>query len=242
MSLPRSNKRELPSEKNVRRFVEGVIFDLDGTLLNTIEDLAEAMNTALNHRGYPSRSVKEVKHLVGEGTDFFVRGMLPPQARRPDIIANLIDEYRAEYTKTWTKKTKPYPDIVDMLNAIKEQGIPVAILSNKRDAVVKQSVARFLPGVSFAEIRGAQEGVPLKPDATVALEIAARMGCDPGRLMFVGDTKTDMQTARAAGMIAVGALWGFRTAEELRANGSTYLVARPFDILNLPEFTLSGDK
>lgn len=219
---------------------EAIIFDLDGTLLDTIADLTDAMNAALAKRGYSPRSAEECKCLVGEGTDVFARGALPPDARQPKIIGNLIDGYRAEYAKHWTRKTKPYPGIVDLLKELDARGIPMAVLSNKRDEVVKQAVSHFLPETPFAEVRGARPSVPLKPDAAAALLLAERLGSYPRRVLFVGDTKTDMQTARSAGMVAVGALWGFRTGNELRRNGAEHIVACPAEILCLPEMVSTG--
>jgi phosphoglycolate phosphatase len=198
--------------------------------------MTDAVNAALDQRGYPTRSVEEVKYLVGEGTEVFAGGALPSDARQPDIVASLINEYRAEYVKIWTRKTRPYPGIVDLLNVLGKRGIPMAVLSNKRDAVVKEAVAHFLPGVRFAEVWGARPKVPLKPDPGAALRLAQCLGTVPERILLVGDTKTDMQTARSAGMVAVGVLWGFRTAEELRRHGAKHLVPQPSDILDLPEW------
>jgi len=212
---------------------EAIVFDLDGTLLDTIEDLTEAMNEALTRRGYPPRSVEECKHLVGAGTDVFVRGALPPEARIPETVADLIIAYRAEYAEIRTRKTKPYPGIVELLDGLTARSISMAILSNKRDTVVKQEVSRFLPMTSFAEVRGARPTVPLKPDPAAALLLARSLGRDPRSVLFVGDTKTDMQTAVSAGMVAVGVLWGFRTANELRASGAQYLISHPMEILSL---------
>lgn len=212
---------------------KSVIFDLDGTLLNTIEDLTDAMNTALMKMGYPTRSVDECKYLVGEGPDAFARGALPPDARKPANVNLLINEYRSEYAKCWTRKTRPYPAIIKLLNELYALCILTAVLSNKRDELVKQSVSYFLPGASFVEIRGSKPSTPLKPDPTSALILAENLGALPNQVLFVGDTKTDMQTARSAGMIAIGVLWGFRKAEELKNNGANYLVSSPMEILSL---------
>jgi phosphoglycolate phosphatase len=232
VTLPRIDDRDV-SAADTRHAPTSVIFDLDGTLLDTIEDMTDAVNAALEQRGYPTRSVEEVKYLVGEGTETFARGALPSEAHEPSIITGLIDEYRAEYAKVWKRKTRPYPGIVDLLNDLDKRGITMAVLSNKRDAVVKEVIAHFLPGIPFADIWGARPGVPLKPDATAALLLAHRIECFPQHVLFVGDTKTDMQTACAAGMVAVGALWGFRTANELRAHGAQHLIKCPADILAL---------
>jgi phosphoglycolate phosphatase len=212
---------------------KAIIFDLDGTLLDTIEDITDAMNAVLRLRGYPTRSVEECKYLVGEGTEMFARGALPLEARDPETVGRMVVAYRAEYATNCARKTKPYPGIVGLLDGLTACEIPMAILSNKRDPVVKQEVSHFLPKASFAEIRGARPAVPLKPDPTAALLLARMLGTAPHTVVFVGDTKTDMQTAVSAGMVAVGALWGFRAADELRSNGAQYLIRRPTDIPSL---------
>lgn len=219
--------------RNVWVSVKAIIFDLDGTLLDTIEDITDAMNAALAQRGYPARSVEECKYLVGEGTEMFARGALPPEARDPETVARMVVAYRAEYATNWARKTKPYPGIVELLDGLSACERPMAILSNKRDPVVKQEVSFFLPDVHFIEVRGARPPVPLKPAPTAALLLARMLGTDPRQVVFVGDTKTDMQTAVSAGMVAIGALWGFRAADELRSNGAQYLVRRPTDIRSL---------
>ena len=215
-----------------------IVFDLDGTLLDTIEDLTDAMNVALAKRGYPRRSVEECKHLVGDGADVLARGALPPEARVPETVSDLVIAYRAEYAEIWTRKTKPYPGIIEMLDGLTARNISMAILSNKRDAVVKREVSHFLPMTSFTEVRGARSTVPLKPDPAAALLLAQSLGRDPQSVLFIGDTKTDMQTAVSAGMVAVGVLWGFRTANELRANGAQYLINHPADIPSLLGITM----
>jgi len=221
-------------------YPKAVIFDLDGTLLDTIEDLTDAMSVVLTRRGYPVRSVEDCKHLVGEGPDEFARGALPSHARRSTLVNKLINEYRAEYANNWNHKTKPYPGIVNLLNELHERGISMAVLSNKRDAMVKKSVSHFLPDIPFVEVRGAQPGVPLKPDVISALLLAEHLGSHPRHLLFVGDTKTDMQTARSAGMVAVGALWGFRAASELWAHGAQHLLEQPGDLTVLLDATLAA--
>ncbi|MDO9541354.1 MAG: HAD family hydrolase [Kiritimatiellia bacterium] len=218
---------------NVLPVTEALIFDLDGTLLDTIDDLTDAMNAALAKQGYPPRLAKEYKRLVGEGADVLASGALPSEARDSKVVTNLIAAYRAEYADIWTRKTKPYPGIVDLLEKLQARNIPMAILSNKRDQAVKQAASHFLPGIPFADVRGVRSLGSLKPDPTAALLIANIFGIAPRNVMFVGDTKTDMQTAISAGMIAVSALWGFRTVNELRSNGAQYLVKHPTDILSL---------
>jgi len=218
----------------VRRVrVGAMIFDLDGTLLDTIDDLADAMNAALVQRGYPTHPVQEYKYFIGEGVDVFARSALPPQARDEKTVVDLVRIYRVKYAENWARKTRPYPGILALLQGLNARKTPMAVLSNKRDAVTKQMIAHFLPEISFTEIRGACSEIPLKPDPTGALAIAKAFALEPRNVLFVGDTKTDMQTATAAGMCAVGVLWGFRTADELRASGAEHLIGCPDDIFAL---------
>lgn len=210
-----------------------VIFDLDGTLLDTIHDLTDAMNAALTKMGYPSRSVEECKYLVGDGVDVFARRALPTRSRHEKTVEELINIYREEYATRWTQKTQPYEGIVEMLSTLNDCGVPCAILSNKREATVAQSVSQFLPSVSFTEIRGARTSAPLKPDPTPALDIARNLDVAPEDVVFVGDTKTDMQTAVSAAMIPVGAVWGFRSADELSEHGARFLIQRPSELFSL---------
>lgn len=213
---------------------KAVIFDLDGTLLDTIEDLTEAMNAALAKMGYPLRSVEECKKLVGDGLDTYVRRALPAGARDDAAAAARLkvlmrDEYRARCDR----KTRPYDGIPELLKGLTGRGVRMAVLSNKPHEATTTVMNLYFSGWPFEVVSGAQEGIPVKPDPQSALDIARRMGLDPSKFVYLGDTNTDMQTATAAGMFAVGALWGFRTAQELTSNGALLLIEKPADLLAL---------
>jgi phosphoglycolate phosphatase len=209
-----------------------VIFDLDGTLLDTIEDLTDSLNIALAKLGFPPRTVAECKNLVGNGIAAFVGRVLPPEARNDDNVARrLRDLVRAEYGERQTLNTKPYLGIPETLDKLAERGIPAAVLSNKPHDSTLAVVKHFFPRYDFGAVLGAREGVPAKPDPAGALEISRRLGLPPDKILYLGDTNTDMQTAVAAGMYPLGALWGFRTAEELLANGAKALLEKPEDLL-----------
>jgi phosphoglycolate phosphatase len=202
------------------------IFDLDGTLLDTIEDLTDSMNAALAALGHPPRTIGECKRLVGDGIETFVLRALPEAERgNPESALRLREMMRAEYRLRSAVKTHPYPGIGTMLDALAARRIPLSILSNKPHASTLSVVGRFFPGRPFRAIFGAREGVPIKPDPAGALEIAGLLGLTPAAVLYLGDTDTDMRTAVAAGMFAVGALWGFRTEEELRLSGAQALAA-----------------
>lgn len=212
--------------------LNAVIFDLDGTLLDTIEDLTDSMNAALSRMGLPGRSVAECRNLVGDGLETFVRRALPECARDdPDAASRLKELMRAEYRLRSSVKTHPYEGITDLLDELGHRGTRMAVLSNKPHDSTRIVVRHFFPSRPFQPVLGAREGVRVKPDPAGALEIAREWRLAPGSIAYVGDTNTDMRTAVAAGMFACGALWGFRTAEELAASGADVLLAKPADFI-----------
>ncbi|MHC4718223.1 MAG: HAD family hydrolase, partial [Planctomycetota bacterium] len=155
--------------------------------------------------------------------------------RRDDepLVTRVTADYRAAYAEGWANKTRPYDGVPELLAELARRGIRLAVLSNKPQDTTEATVAAFLGAAAFEAVRGARQGVPLKPDPAAALAIAGQMGLTPAEILYVGDTATDMATASAAGMYAVGALWGFRTAEELLEAGARVLIDRPPDVLRL---------
>lgn len=210
---------------------DAVLFDLDGTLLDTIEDLADSMNAVLARRGHPGHSVDAYRYFVGAGVELLVKRALPPARRDAETIASGVAEMREEYGRRWHAKTRPYEGVPEMLVGLHDRGLPVAVLSNKPDDSTTAAVRYFFPDIPFADIRGAREGVPKKPDPAAALDLAEGLGVAAARVLYVGDTDIDMETAVAAGMEPAGALWGFRDEAELRDHGAAHLVERPLDLL-----------
>jgi len=210
-----------------------VIFDLDGTLLDTLEDLADSANEALMACGFPVHPLEAYRTFVGEGMAVLIERILPAGAHAEDVVAGLLAGYKEAYGRHWKHKTRPYPGIEVMLEGLAARGIPLTVLSNKPQAYTEICVAHFLGRHPFEIILGQRDTVPRKPDPAGAAEIAHRLEVDPSRTLFIGDTATDMDTATAAGMIPVGVLWGFREEAELRAHGARYLVTRPEEILGL---------
>jgi len=209
-----------------------VLFDLDGTLLDTIEDLTDSMNAALHELGFPGHSVSACKALVGEGIEHFAAGALPPaEALNSATVRRTMDLMRAEYRSRWSRKTHPYDGIPALLDELASRGLKLAILSNKADDFTRMMVAHYFPRTAFESVVGARAGQARKPDPSPALEVASTLGVPPAEVIFLGDTKTDMATAGGAGMVPVGALWGFRSAEELLASGARYLISRPAELL-----------
>jgi phosphoglycolate phosphatase len=208
-----------------------VIFDLDGTLLNTIEDLTDAMNLTLTRFGFKGHDQETYKYFIGDGIETLVKRSLPPESRFNEIIARCVAAMREEYALRWDKKTLPYPGIPELLDALSQKGWPISILSNKPDDSTRMVVAKLLPRWSFQIVLGARPSVPKKPDPTAALEIAGLLHLAPDQFIYIGDTGTDMKTAVEAGMFPVGVLWGFRTAQELLAHGARILIQKPLDLL-----------
>lgn len=210
-----------------------VIFDLDGTLLDTLADLADSANEALSEYGHPVHPVDSFRTFVGDGMATLMERILPEAARTPAGIQQLLGRYRTAYDARWKLKTLPYPGIVPMLEALAARGIPMAVLSNKPQAYTEIVMAHFLADHPFEVVFGQRDTVPKKPHPAAALEIAGKLGLSPAEILFVGDTSTDMDTATAAGMIPVGVLWGFRQEEELRAHGARHLLKEPAELLPL---------
>lgn len=213
---------------------KAVLFDLDGTLLDTLDDLGDSMNAVLAGRGYPTHPIRAFTEFVGDGVQNLVRRALPPDAASNEaLVAEMTPLMRAEYARRWRDKTRPYEGIPQMLEALSVRGLRLAVLSNKPHPATVEVVQHFFPPGRFDAVFGARPEVPIKPDAGAALEVARQLGIPPREFLYLGDTNTDMQTANAAGMYAVGALWGFRTAGELRESGARVLIGHPRDFLKL---------
>lgn len=209
-----------------------VLFDLDGTLLNTIDDISNSMNSVLDRLGFPIHGRDEYKYFVGEGIDTLVRRALPENHRDDATVTGCVSAMIEEYEMQETKNTKPYPGIPDLLDALHARGIRMSVLSNKPDGPTKSVVSALLSAWEFDAVVGSRPSTPLKPDPTAALEIATLMGIEPERFIYCGDTEIDMRMARAARMYPVGALWGYRTADELRTAGAEALIRKPLDLLD----------
>jgi phosphoglycolate phosphatase len=211
--------------------IKAIIFDLDGTLLNTLDDLADSMNRVLLRLGFPAHPVDAYRCYVGEGMEKLARRALPEQARDAETVQRCVAAMQREYGAHWRDKTCLYPGIDDMLRALSGRGLSLNILSNKPEELTRLTVAAFLSAYSFDRVAGATEEYPRKPHPAGALRIAGSLGLSCDRFLYVGDTNTDMQTATGSGMFALGALWGFRTAAELKESGAQALLEHPLEIL-----------
>ncbi len=212
---------------------QAVLFDLDGTLLDTIDDLADSMNAALEQLGCPGHSTEAHRFFVGDGVDTFARRVLPEGRRDEATVTRCVELLRTEYANRWNVKTRPYDGIAEMLNGLTARGLTLAVLSNKPDDSTKLCVEKLLSDWRFDMVQGVADGFAPKPDPAGALKVAEEMGFKPGEFLYLGDTNTDMQTAVAAGMYPVGATWGFRPADELSANGAKTLINHPTELLKI---------
>jgi phosphoglycolate phosphatase len=219
----------LLSAKNM--LPRAAIFDLDGTLLDTLADIADSANKALRELGQPIHDDEAYKQMIGEGADVLARRALRPDQQH--LVAHMLDLYKRIYLKHAFDRTRPYPGIGDLLAELALRSVKTAVLTNKPQENTDPVVHHYFPGFPWGAIHGHREGVPKKPDPHPALQIASELGVQPGHCLFIGDSKFDMLTARAAGMIAVGCLWGFRDRNELIDSGAHHLVAEPREILSL---------
>lgn len=210
---------------------DAFIFDLDGTLADSIADIGESMNEVLAARGLPPHAMARYKAFVGEGAENLVRRAVTAAGGVVDELPALLEDYRQRYAALEHGNSRPYEGIEAMLDAIAQSGRPMAVLSNKRDDFTRHLVRHAFGRFPFVEVRGERDGVPRKPDPTAAYELALALNVLPHRIGFVGDTKIDAQTATRAGMISVGVLWGFRGREELTQHGAQLLLERPQDLL-----------
>ena len=209
--------------------MRGVSFDLDGTLLDSLCDLAAAMNRTLAARGFPTHPLDAYRAFVGEGVQKLAERALPKEKQGERVA--LVAAYQADYARHLTDDTRPYPGIPALLDALAARRIPTAVLSNKPDGPTRQLVEALLGRWSFRVVTGERPGIPRKPDPAAALELAEAMGLPAHEVVFVGDTLVDITCARAAGMRPVGVLWGFRP-QEVAASGATTL-RHPEELLPL---------
>ncbi len=210
-----------------------ILFDLDGTLLNTLDDIADSANSALVELGYPAHPVEAYKIFVGDGLENLARRALPEDCRDEETVSNTIPLILDQYIKHANAKTRPYDGIPELLDGLIEMNLPMSVFSNKEDVSTKVCIGQFLAKWSFVSVMGTGGAVPIKPDPTGAIMTAKAVGVAPGKFCYVGDTNTDMQTAIAAGMYPVGASWGFRQADELLANGAKAIIDHPVQLLDL---------
>lgn len=209
-----------------------VIFDLDGTLLNTVADLAAATNHALAVLGFPIHPVDAYHQFVGRGILNLFRNVLPEDSKSEENVTRMRDLFLPYYNAHNTDATCPYPGIASLLNELQRRGIALAVASNKYQAATEKLVKHFFPALTFAVVLGQREGFPLKPDPAIVGLITEQTDTEPDDVLYVGDSGVDMQTAQNAGVESVGVTWGFRPTAELTEAGARHLANTAEDILH----------
>ena len=207
-----------------------IIFDLDGTLLNTIADLAQSTNHALQALGYPTHPESDYNFMVGNGINKLFERALPKGEKSEENVLRIRKEFVPYYDVHNADKSRPYPGIPELLAALKAEGIQTAVFSNKADAFCGKIIEHYFGPGSFSLVRGSRPGVPTKPDPAGVYSLMADLGAAPESTLFVGDSDVDILTGHNAHLPAMGALWGFRGRAELTAAGADALAAVPEDI------------
>ncbi len=210
-----------------------LISDLDGTLLDTLQDIAESGNAALTRLGLPTHEVDAYRYFVGEGRTTMAVRALPEDRRDEATLERVITFIGEEYARRWMNHSRPYDGVPEMLDELTNRGLRLAILSNKPQAYTESMVSSLLPDWCFEFVLGESPSFPKKPAPSGAMHIIEGMSLKPEECLYIGDSGVDMQTASAAGLYGVGVLWGLRTADELLSNGARALAQRPADILRL---------
>lgn len=215
---------------------QGVVFDLDGTLIDSLEEIATAANRILGEAGLPTHPTSAYKHFVGNGSRILMERAAPPEVvANPDTFNALLKRFLSFYHGLSGTIARPYEGIPELLTALTDRGITLYVLSNKPHEATRGCVEALLPHWPFQLVLGARESVPVKPDPTGALEIIGTSGIPGPAMLYLGDTAVDMVTALGAGMVPVGVLWGFREKEELVKSGARHIIAHPLELLPLLE-------
>jgi phosphoglycolate phosphatase len=211
---------------------QAVIFDLDGTLLDTLQDIADSVNRVLAARGLTGHAIDAFRTFVGDGSAVLVARALPEDQRRPEIIDSCLQGFLDDYHRNWDRATRPYDGILDLLVQLQDRQIKMAVVTNKPHRFTASMMARYFGQFHIHPVLGQQDGIPKKPDPHQALAAAAQMGVAPSACFFVGDSAIDIQTARSAAMQPIGAGWGFRTAAELLDAGALTVLGHPLELLD----------
>lgn len=210
---------------------KAAIFDLDGTLIDSLTGIGGTVNEVFARRGYPQHEISAYRYFAGDGVEMLIRRALPAVAREDELIQECIVDFLETYERCWRETTKTFSGIEEMLAELTARNVQLAVLSNKVDKFTKDMVRELFPRTAFGAVLGQRPGVPKKPEPDGALEITKALQVDTLETLFIGDTSVDMQTAVNAGMVPIGVLWGFRESAELREHGAYALLEEPRDLL-----------
>jgi phosphoglycolate phosphatase len=212
-----------------------IIFDLDGTLLDTLADIGNSANETLVAEGFSPHPLDSYKRFIGDGIETLFARALPRGAVSDELVERCVRTYRGIYDRRWNDQARAYDGVNELLSALAQRDVPMAVLSNKSHSFTVRCVKHFFPQTTFACVYGQRASVPIKPHPAGAIEILKELQRSPSEVVYVGDTSTDMRTAAAAKLFAVGVLWGFRERDELLENGAQLIVSQPREILALFE-------
>lgn len=210
-----------------------MIFDLDGTLINSIEDLGQAANYALSKNGFPTHSLASYPFFVGNGVRNLIRKALPEENRNDTTIDSLLKDFKEYYDDHNVDSTKPYDGIMELLKQLQEQGVKLAVASNKYQKATEKIVSQLFPDIKFVSVQGQQDGVNVKPDPSIVFNILGVALVPKAEVLYVGDSGVDMETARRACVDSVGVTWGFRSEKELNEYHADRIVHRASDIFDI---------
>ncbi len=208
-----------------------VIFDLDGTLVNTLVDLADSVNYALETFGFPRHNIETYRYFVGNGVYKLIEQALPKENANTKTIEHVKSLFLSHYTIHKTDKSYVYPQIHDLLIELQQKGILLAVASNKYHEATQDIIAYYFPDIHFVKVLGQRDGIPTKPNPSIVKEILVKTQMTPSETLYVGDSGVDMQTAHNAGIFAIGVTWGLRTKEELQNNNADLIIDAPMQII-----------
>lgn len=212
-----------------------IVFDLDGTLINSLEDLADSANHVLTEHGFPTHPVDAYRYFVGDGVRKLIERILPAEQRNNAQIEHCKAEFVDYYKIHMEDKTSVYEGITELLKALKAHGLKIAVATNKVHSAVAPLMAKYFPGIQFDSLIGQREGIPVKPAPQIMFDILKETDCSASEALHVGDTATDMQLAHNAGVTPVGVLWGYRPLKELQEAGAKFIIEKPKELLGLVE-------
>jgi phosphoglycolate phosphatase len=214
--------------------IRGAIFDLDGTLVESLYDLADSVNAMLERFGFPTHPDDAFKYFIGDGIINLIKFSLPKDRSGDDeFVRSCLDIVNDEYLRRWNVKTRPYDGIHQMLRDLSERDVHLAVLSNKPHEFTSIMVPHFFPDINFEMILGARDDLPRKPDPTSVNLIMKKMELLPEECLYIGDSNIDMRTGKNGGIYTVGVIWGFRPEKELIDAGADLIVCDPQEIVNL---------